>query len=270
MKHTLTILTVFAILSFFSCSTKNNYKEVAGDVDLGFQPTEKQATNDKVEIPIERKIIKKGEISFETADVKVTKALIVKAVDEFQGYISKDNIYNYNDRISHKLVIRVPADKFDQLLTRISENVKKLDSKNIDVQDVTEEYIDIETRIKTKKELENRFKEILKQAKTVEEILSIEKEIGILRTEIESIEGRLLYLKNSIALSTLTVEYYQRTSSAFRFSSKFGHALKSGWNWFLTFIIGLTNIWPFILIIIGGISLGFRIDRKRKNKKNAS
>lgn len=270
MKHTLTILTALALLSFASCSTKNNYKEVAGDVDLNFETTEQKTTDNKVEVPIDRKIIKQGDISFETEDVKITKALIIKAVDEFQGYISKDNIYVHSDRISHRLVIRVLSEKFDQLLDRISENAKKLDSKNIDVLDVTEEYIDIEARIKTKKELENRYKEILKEAKTIEEILSIEKEIGILRTDIESIEGRLRYLKNSIALSTLTVEYYQRTSSAFRFSSKFGHALVTGWNWFLSFIIGLTNIWPFLLIIIAGIILGFRIDRKKKNKKNAS
>ena len=73
----------------------------------------------------------------------------------------------------------------------------------IDSQDVTEEYIDITARLKTKKELEARYLELLKKANKVEEIVSIEKEIGNLRSDIESIEGRLRYINNAVAYSTL-------------------------------------------------------------------
>lgn len=270
MKYTLTFLTVLTMLILHSCKQADNYKEVSGDVTQELQATEQQVADDKIETTSERKIIKQGEICFETSDVKETKSYIIKIVEELGGYISKDNILNYKNRISHRLVIRVPANKFDQLLAKISESAEKLDSKNIEVLDVTEEYIDIEARIKTKKELENRYKELLKQAKTIDEILAIEKEIGELRTEIESIEGRLRYLKDRIGFSTLSVEYYQRTTSAFKFSSKFGRAIVTGWDWLLMFIIGLVHIWPFILIIAGGIFIGVHFDRKRKKKKNAS
>jgi hypothetical protein len=270
MKNTFTILIFLTMLTLCSCRPSENYKEVAGDITQEQKAVEQETNKEKVEILTERKIIKQGEISFETADVKVTKALIIKTVDELGGYIAKDNIDIYNDRISHHVVIRVPADKFDKLLDIISENAERLDSKNIDVFDVTEEYIDVEARIKTKKELENRYKEILAQAKSVDEILTIEKEIGKLRTEIESIEGRLRYLKNRIAFSTLTAEYYQRIRSSFGFASKFGRAFITGWDWLLRFIVGLIHIWPFLLIIAGGIFVGIHFDKKRKRKKNAS
>jgi hypothetical protein len=118
--------------------------------------------------------------------------------------------------------------------------------------------------MKTKKEIESRYKELLSQAKDVEDILSIEKEIGTLRTDIESVEGRMQYLQNQVAFSSLTVEFYQKTSSAFHFSSKAGQAIVMGWKWLLAFIIFLVHLWPFI--IIGGIII-FTVKRIGKRKK---
>ena len=202
-----------------------------------------------------------------TADIKKTKILILQTVQELNGYISNDNAYDYSDRIEHRLTIRVPADKFDSLLEKISESVDKLDNKNVDVLDVTEEYIDIEARIQTKKDLQNRYRELLKQATKLEEILNIEKEIGNLQTEIESVEGRMKYLKDKISFSTLTVTYYQKTTSAFGFSSKLFDGIKNGWDVFLWFIIGLSNHWVFIFVAIVTIYL---IRLRRKKKKNVS
>ena len=220
---------------------------------------------DKVET-IERKLIKQGNIRFETADVNKTKSLIVQTVQELNGYISNDNAYDYSDRLEHRLTIRVPAGKFDLLLKNISESVDKLDSKNVDVLDVTEEFIDIEARIKTKKDLQNRYRELLRHATKVEEMLNIEKEIGNLQTTIESAEGRMKYLKDKISFSTLTVTYYQKTTSAFGFSSKFVDGVKEGWNVFLWVIVGLSYLWVFILVAVVAIYL-IRLWRKRKRNK---
>jgi hypothetical protein len=149
---------------------------------------------------------------------------------------------------------------------RISESAKKIDFKNVQVQDVTEEYIDVETRIKTKKELESRYRVLLSKARTVEEILSIEKELGTLRSDIESIEGRLKYLKDQVSLSTLSVEYYELTRSTLNFSSKLGHAVVSGWKLLLGFIVGLVNLWPFIIIIVLIIVVALRMSKKKPLK----
>ena len=268
MKQTFRLLTLIFLVSVYSCNQKQDFNEVAADVAL-----EKSVNADKPEVPegnsvIERKIIKEGEISFETINSAETRRIISKSVSDFKGYISKDNIYDYKDKIEHKIVIRVPADKFELLLDRISQNAKKLDSKNINALDVTEEFIDVEARIKTKKELENRYKELLKQANKVEEILTIEKEIGNLRTEIESIEGRLKYLKDKISYSTLTVVFYEKTSSVFGFNSKMGQAIQNGWTNLLWFFVALTNLWPFLIIGLITIFIYRRYTKKRKIKIN--
>jgi type IV secretory pathway VirB6-like protein len=130
--------------------------------------------------------------------------------------------------------------------------------------DVTEEFIDVEARIKTKKELQNRYIELLKRATTINEMLSIEREIGSLQTEIESVEGRMNYLKDKIKFSTLSVSYYQETTASFGFFSKVAEALESGWSGFLWFIIGLSYLWVFVLIAIAVIYLIVRRRRKRR------
>ena len=108
---------------------------------------------------------------------------------------------------------------------------------------------------------------LLTQAKTVQEILSIEKQIGELRTEIESIEGRLKYLQNRISYSTLTVTFYQEISTPVGFSSKFKEGLKNGWNGFVWFLVGLINIWPFLLVLL--VIFGLIIYRKKRKIKAA-
>jgi hypothetical protein len=228
------------------------------------------STNPTNESSIERKIIKKGEIKFQTRSIQETTNFITENVKSLNGYISSDNVYNSEDRITQRIEVRIPFNSFDDLLSRISDNVKKIEYKNVQLEDVTSEYIDIESRIKTKKELENRYIELLSKAITVQEILSIEKELGTLRTDIESIEGRLKYLKDQVGLSTLTVEYYQLTSTTLNFSSKVGQAFVMGWKFLLLFIIGLINLWPFIIISGIIIFLIIRFSRKKRLTKNAS
>jgi hypothetical protein len=268
-KLTLRMLLILAI--FYSCRSGVNPKAfvMADRAEINSSPSG-QESDGKIGTPVERKIIKQGEIRFETRNVKETESLISKAVSDLGGYISNDNVYNNEDRITHRMVIRVPADNFDKLLTNISESAEKLDSKSVDALDVTEEYIDVESRIRTKKELENRYRELLVKANTVQDILSIEKEIGSLRTEIESIEKRLQYLNDHVSFSALTVEYYQMTSSSFNFSSKFGQALLTGWKWLLAFLIGLIHLWPFILIIGGGIFVCLRLNKKKRKLKQST
>lgn len=267
MKKILVSILILPVFVLWSCGSReiNNRMVEASLADTQVNqpsPPEKVASDD-------RKIIREGDITFESADIKETRSVILNVTKELNGYISKESSYDYPDRTEQSLIIRVPADKFEILLARISETAKKIDSKNINTLDVTEEYIDAEARLKTKKELEERYRELLKQANKVEEVLSVEREIGTLRGEIESVEGRLRYLKDKVAFSTLTVTCYQKGKTGFGFSSKIGGALKSGWKGLLWFLIGLTAIWPFIILIGIGLCTAVIITRRRRAKKHS-
>jgi hypothetical protein len=149
-------------------------------------------------------------------------------------------------------------------LNESTKGVKDFDKKDIDVRDVTEDFLDVQARLKTKKELENRYIELLKKAQKVSEILEIEKEIGSLRLEIESIEGRLNYLKNQVGFSTLNIRFYNSLESETGFGADVKEAFSNGWGGLIMFVLVLINLWPLLLIFIGLIII-LAIYRKRKS-----
>ena len=237
---------------------------MANEEVLHAQTEQQEAINEQQKaVNVERKLIKEGRVEFETDDINSTRKLIFESIKKYKAYISSDQEYKFSRRISNTIIVRVPAKNFDLLLSDITKGITKFDSKNIEVKDVTEEFIDIQARLKTKKKLENRYLELLKKANTVTEIIEVEKQIGQLRSEIESIEGRLKYLTSKVSLSTLTITFYQTVPNETEFGNKFKNGFKNGWNNLIWFFVFLTNIWPFILIGIG-LRFGIKMWRKRK------
>lgn len=210
----------------------------------------------------QRKLIKNGTLSFETSDVEKSRKEIEKLYQEFNGYVASENHFNYGERLTHEQEIRVPSKNFDSFILKLEQLGTKVENKNISTQDVTEEFIDVEARLKTKKNLEVRYLELLKFAKKVEDMLAIENQIGNVRAEIESMEGRLNYLKNQVAFSTIKITYYELTGIDFGFASKFVHSLKNGWDNLLTFLIAVVNVWPFLMLV----AAGFLMYRKYKKR----
>lgn len=230
-------------------------------------PAEPGQSADLSLLPSERKIIRNGEIRFETSDNGKTLREVKAITGNLNGWISNENVFNTGDRTEYMLTIRIPASQFDALLEQIGNTAGKVESKNISSTDVTEEFIDVEARIRTKKELESRYRELLDRAEKVDELLNIERELGNLRAEIESLEGRLNFLKSQVSYSTLQVVFYQRTQTPFGFAMRLGQALHQGWNNLLGFTIGLIRLWPF-LIIIPAIWITIRKWRRRKKNKS--
>lgn len=235
------------------------YEEIAMIHDSKTVPNENLQTSQTDQ---NKKVIKSGNIRFETFDAGETKSQILEIINAHNGYISNEYSNSYGNITEYTISLRVPAVEFDQITEKIARLAKKVDSQNISSLDVSEEFIDINSRINTKKALETRYRELLQQATTVEDILKIEKEIGSLRSEIESIEGRLNYLKNQTSMSTFEVSFYEKSSSS-RFAPSIGGALKNGWNNLLSFLLWLLNIWPFVVIAIVVTIATLRF-RKRK------
>ncbi|HRD37711.1 MAG TPA: DUF4349 domain-containing protein [Bacteroidia bacterium] len=215
-------------------------------------------------VVFERKLIKTGDVSFKTKSLSETKKQITEALKAAGGYIAKENAYDYSENPSENLTVRVPAKNFDGFLNKILEGVDELDSKNIDIQDVSEEFVDMEARLKNKKQLEAKYQELLGKANNMDDILRIEKEISYIREDIESTEGRLKYLSNQVSYSTLTIHYYEKRSSGFNFGGKLGDALKNGGTGFLWFLIIMVQLWP--LWLVGGLVWWFIVWLIRRRK----
>lgn len=268
------IAGIYFLVVFLACSNSLSEKSISSDVvyhsaEIATKEVSvQQAKVKEASENIQRKLIKRGNVSFESTDLSKTKHNISVAVKKYNGYISNENEYKSSDRISNSITVRIPSKNFDSFLTDISSDVEKFDNKNISVNDVTEEFLDVQARLKVKKSLEQRYNELLKKAKSVKEILEVEKELTNVRSDIESMEGRLKYLQNQVSFSTLSINFYKIelvNSTERSFFRRLARAFSNGISNIKWFFIALVNIWPFILLgILTFIFIRKRIKKRKK------
>ncbi len=259
-RYSLMLLALFLILA--SCNkSEMGYDSYTLEMESPSSQVEEITGSD------DRKLIKDARLEFETESLEKSRETIFEAAKKHGGYVASDRESTSTNRISNTMTVRVPDTSFDAFMNEVSRGVKKFDSKEIDVMDVTEEFMDVEARLKTKKELELRYLELLKQAKTVTEVLEIEKELAQVRADIESAEGRIKYMQDRVSFSTLTLYFYETISYKTEFGKKFSNGFKQGRNNLIWFFVALVNIWPFILIIITAIILVRYYKRRKRNEK---
>lgn len=263
----------FLFLLLFSCKEKiaeNSISESSNfsyDVVDESEPISQKNSLDK-SIASDTKIIKTAHLRFETQNLETSFSNIYKAAKTYKAYIQNDNSGTDYGSIYRNITLRIPNTNFDAFIHEISKGVTHFDRKEISAEDVTEEFVDVEARLKAKRTLENRYLEILKKANKVSEILEVEKQLSIIREEIEVAEGKLKYLQNRVSMSTISIEMYtekpEGTGTTVSYGSKMWNAVKSGFNGLSSFFLGMLHIWPFILIFV---VLIFFVRRKIRNKK---
>ena len=249
-------LQLILILLLVSCADKR-----AKNVD--FEQSETVAANlvsddqtDNSQTEMQNFIIKTGNYKFQVEDVEKSTKVIERLVQQHGAFIADMNLVSTSSDISNSLILRVPSKDFEKLIEDLGKEAIFTNFKRISAEDVTEEFVDIESRLKTKKEVRDRYVDILKnEAKTVEEVLKAEEQIRILQEEIEAKEGRLKFLRSRVAMSTINLEIYQRvdykeTPDTYEkpFIVKAQQGFSNGWEIVTELTILLVNIWPFIVI----------------------
>jgi hypothetical protein len=219
----------------------------------------------------ERKLIRKGSLEFEVRNLAAVHDSIVKIASSLGGYVAAEQESNSEYNQKYTMTVRVIGSKYDLALSRIDPLIYHLDSKATRVEDVTDQYIDLETRLRNKQSVEESITKLLTRAVKMEDILTIENKLGDIRSEIESLQGRLQVMQRDIALSTIELTFYkvlrERVVDRHSFWGQFADAFVNGWSNFLGFINGLMAIWPFVLIIVGLVFWGLRSLKRRNMKK---
>lgn len=203
-----------------------------------------------------QKIIKTAEVRFQVENLQESITNVQQTLKKYKAYVSSVNQSRGHGRLDGKIIIRVSNADFSNLLNELLKLSIYTDYNRVNAQDVSEEFVDIQTRLQTKKAVEKRYLEILEKAETIPDILSVEEKLNQIREEIEAKEGRLKYLQDQVSYSTITLEMYEETEEEdapeISFWKKAGKGFVTGWDGFLRFLIGLTYIWP-LLIILGTI-----------------
>jgi uncharacterized protein DUF4349 len=181
---------------------------------------------------IDRKIIRNGELTLETDSPTEGLRKITAAAESHGGFVVtsefKQNPVAAGAKPSQTVVViaRVPATRFASALEQIRSAGERVIQERVSGQDVSEEYLDLEARIRTKKALEAQFLEIMKQARKVEDALQVQSELADVRTEIEGFEGRRRFLENQAALSTITTTLQMPQPMVAATTSGFGASVK--------------------------------------------
>ena len=219
----------------------------------------------------DKKIIKTANLNLEVKDYNAYNTSLRDKLKQFGGYITQEEQSQFEYKIENTLTIKIPVDQFDDAVNNISSNVKELNEKKITSEDVTTEVVDTRSRLEAKRQVRLRYLDLLKQAKNMEEILSVQSEINGIQEQIESAAGRMEYLQHSSSFSTIHLTYYQVLKEGAidpdkpTFATRITNAFQFGWNWIGEFSIGLVSLWP-ILLVVFGIFIFYKRSRRPKTK----
>lgn len=221
---------------------------------------------------IEKKIIKDGRIGLKVLDLNKTKLRVDSLVRKHDGYYANESFNNTDWESAYMLKIRIPAMHFETLITSIERGDGEIEYKEIDARDVTDQFIDLESRLENKRSYLKRYKDLLNQAKNVKEILEIEEKIRGLEEEIESTTGRLKYISDQVDYSTLNLriakqkEFKYKPDKQDSFFERLKQSLSKGWYVFVDFLLFVVKLWPFWIVVPLLIYLWKRFRRIRKTK----
>jgi hypothetical protein len=155
---------------------------------------------------VDQKIIKTGTIDMLVEEVSGTASKIGGIAVDRGGYVQSSSVSEGgNGAYYGEVVVRVPVEKIESTMVDLRGLATLVRNESSNGQDVTEQYTDLEAQLRNAKAQEETYLAVLKQAKSVEDILKVQERLGAIRSQIESLQGRIQYLTNTTSLSTISV-----------------------------------------------------------------
>lgn len=227
--------------------------ELESSYDAGFSKDSDEAG----ETTIIRKVITTGDLAIEVDDASAAVDEIISITQVAGGFVSSSSVYdNYYGESTGKagyVTVRIPQSGFISVMDEI-EAIGAVTSKSISGRDVTEEYVDLSARLGNLERQELRLLEILNMTTTVDEVLDVERELGRIRGEIESLTGRLNYLNDRVDLSTINVRVSEPRSITHSWGLR--DALSDSVNGFISTVNGLIVLIGYVLPILIFVTVG--------------
>jgi len=171
-------------------------------------------TRDDAALPVaarpNRIIIKNAEMQLLVADSDSAIDRITQVASDLRGYIISSRVwYQEWQGVNYKyasVTLGVPVDAFETALRRLRQLALRVLDETAAGQDVTDEYVDLQSRVRNLEATRDRIREFLAQAKTVEESLQVNAQLAEVEAEIEKVQGRLNYLGDRGSYSTITIQ----------------------------------------------------------------
>lgn len=233
----------------------------------------------------DRFVIRTAELELQVSDIGQALVAIRQLTIDARGFVLSSSTYAQGEegkRQTATLTVQVPSERFDQFLNQVrtSPLVVKVEREQLQSQDVTDEYLDLDARLRNLQATEQRYLALLDRASTIEEILRVEQELSRVRYEIEQVTGRKQYLERHIAYAqaTITLVPVPATQEARGPAFDLARSAARAWRASLEFIGGVAEIavmlvvffwwlWP-VLAILTVLALRWRGRRQAPGTMN--
>ena len=215
-------------------------------------------------------LIRTGSASIEVDKLDPAILKVRQVASQLGGYIANSSIVGGRDQVrSATLEVKIPAAKYDQAVGALG-GIGKVESVNTSVEDVGEEFVDINARVANAKRLEERLVNLLAtRTGKLEDVLAVERELARVREEIERSEGRIRYLKTRAAISTLSVTVHEPMPILGQNpgDNPIVGAFKQAWRNFVGFVAWLIASLGVLIplgVVLGGVWYAYRRVRRHK------
>ena len=188
------VLGLVCVVALAGCATKRAAGS-ASSMRLG------AAGSSLAEVRPDRLLIWSAYLSVQVKNVSNAVSAAVAVAERQGGYVEQKSD---NGEQSARVTLRIPAQAF-KLAVASLEALGAVTHRNVKGEDVTEQYIDVEARLKNKIVLRDRLKQLLEKAADVKDILAIETELSRVQADIDSMEGRLKSLKGQVEYASVTL-----------------------------------------------------------------
>ena len=234
----------------------------------------------------ERLVIKNADLSITVDNPEAKLAVISALARSMGGHVVSSNTYqsyaNSGARVPEgNITIRVPSQNLDAALEKIKENTEEVNYENVSGEDVTDQFVDLQSRLKAKKAAEEKMLEIMTQATTTEETLAVYSQLQFIQSDIEVLTGQINYYERSAAMSSISISVIATEKSkpieigGWELGETASKAVQNLIDYLQGFVRFLINFFIFLLPVLVTLFLPFylvflgirAILRKRREKK---
>jgi len=302
------LIFTLACLVLIGCSGQGESKDSsAGDVnsemaldqntentEASFGFTENKSSMEKVEkqdqnsnpmnsstsLPSERMVIYNADIQLTVKNYEKARTELERKASEMGGYLVESTTNRYGEeQLSGMMVFRIPQQHFSSFLQSAEDAAAEVTNRHVSGQDVTEEFVDLESRLRSKKAVEARLQSFLEETEKTEDLLKISSDLSKVQEEIEQLTGRMKYLQNQTFYSTVTITLDENSilvpdidNKELNTWQKVKKQLVVNINWLLSFFSGsivlIAGNLPIIIILALLIGTSLVIFKKRKKARN--
>jgi len=219
----LLVLLVACSASDSESESKSSYESEESSNDMATGDTgspeaealadsQKESAKESESSPVEtvRMIIHNAKLSVNVKELDVAQSNIEKKVEEYGGYIVESNVYQEDEQTSSgSMIVRIPEKHFEKFLLDAEGEAAQVLERNVTGQDVTEQYVDLESRVNSKRAVEARLLEFMGNAEKTEDLLKISSDLAKVQEEIEVMVGKMKFLQNQTSFATIELTMYE-------------------------------------------------------------